>query len=178
VPRYLVGIDVGGTFTDFSVFEETTGAALALKVPSTPPNFAEGIHRGLERLTGEHCADLGDIAALVHGTTIAVNAVIQRNGARLGLLVTEGSGTCRGRRRAAATRRTAPVAVDASKRGRAARARVGETRSSGLREGLRDRIPAQSTRGDRSRAQPPRGGRLRRGQPRGRRGDRRLGRLR
>ena len=40
MPRYLVGIDVGGTFTDFSVFEETTGAILALKVPSTPPNFA------------------------------------------------------------------------------------------------------------------------------------------
>jgi N-methylhydantoinase A len=86
----MVGIDVGGTFTDFSVFEETTGAVLALKVPSTPPNFAEGIRRGLERLAGEYRIDLGEIAALVHGTTIAVNTVIQRNGARLGLLVTEG----------------------------------------------------------------------------------------
>jgi hypothetical protein len=67
VPRCLVGIDVGGTFTDFSVFDETTGAILALKVPSIPPNFAEGIRRGLERLTGEHQIDLGEIRALVHG---------------------------------------------------------------------------------------------------------------
>ena len=88
--RHWLGIDIGGTFTDFALFDTRTGELLGLKVPSTPPEFAEGVRVGLDRLADEHGVDLREIGAVVHGTTIAVNTLIQRTGARLGLLVTEG----------------------------------------------------------------------------------------
>ena len=88
--RYWLGIDIGGTFTDFALFDTSSGGAIGLKVPSTPPAFAEAVRTGLEQLAREHGADLGAIGTVVHGTTIAVNTLIQRAGARLGLLVTDG----------------------------------------------------------------------------------------
>src|SRR5262245_43110590 len=88
--RYWLGIDIGGTFTDFSLFDTSSGEVVGLKVPSTPPAFAEAVRAGLAELAGEHGVDLGAIGTVVHGTTIAVNTLIQRAGARLGLLVTEG----------------------------------------------------------------------------------------
>src|SRR5262247_4863689 len=90
VARYWLGIDIGGTFTDFALFDTQTGDVLGLKVPSTPHEFAEAVRVGLERLADEHRIDLREIGTIVHGTTIAVNTLIQRTGARLGLLVTEG----------------------------------------------------------------------------------------
>jgi N-methylhydantoinase A len=88
--RYWLGIDIGGTFTDFALFDTSSGAVVGLKVPSTPPAFAEAVRAGLTQLAREHGVDLGAIGTVVHGTTIAVNTLIQRAGARLGLLVTEG----------------------------------------------------------------------------------------
>ena len=88
--RHWLGIDIGGTFTDFALFDTQTGELLGLKVPSTPPEFAEAVRAGLARLADEHGVDLREIGTVVHGTTIAVNTLIQRTGARLGLLVTEG----------------------------------------------------------------------------------------
>jgi N-methylhydantoinase A len=90
VTRFRLGIDIGGTFTDFACFDTRTGALLGLKVPSTPPEFAEAVRAGLDQLATEHGVDLREIGTVVHGTTIAVNTLIQRTGARLGLLVTEG----------------------------------------------------------------------------------------
>ena len=88
--RHWLGIDIGGTFTDFALFDTQTGELVGLKVPSTPHEFAEAVRTGLTRLADEHAIDLREIGAVVHGTTIAVNTLIQRTGARLGLLVTEG----------------------------------------------------------------------------------------
>jgi N-methylhydantoinase A len=88
--RHWLGIDIGGTFTDFACFDTATGELIGLKVPSTPPEFAEAVRVGLERLATEHGVELAAIGAVVHGTTIAVNTLIQRTGARLGLLVTDG----------------------------------------------------------------------------------------
>src|SRR5438132_150060 len=88
--RHWLGIDIGGTFTDFALFDTQTGELLGLKVPSTPHEFAEAVRVGLARLADEHGVDLCEIGTVVHGTTIAVNTLIQRTGARLGLLVTEG----------------------------------------------------------------------------------------
>ncbi len=88
--RYWLGIDIGGTFTDFSLFDTASGALIGLKVPSTPDDYSRGVQEGLGQLADEHGIDLAGIATVVHGTTIAVNTVIQRTGARLGLLVTEG----------------------------------------------------------------------------------------
>jgi N-methylhydantoinase A len=90
VTRRWLGIDIGGTFTDFALFDAQRGALIGLKVPSTPPAFAEAVGVGLQRLADEHGVDLAEIDTVVHGTTIAVNTLIQRTGARLGLLVTDG----------------------------------------------------------------------------------------
>jgi N-methylhydantoinase A len=88
--RYRLGIDIGGTFTDFALFDTERGALIGLKVPSTPHDFAEAVGVGLQQLADEHGIALAELGTVVHGTTIAVNTLIQRTGARLGLLVTEG----------------------------------------------------------------------------------------
>jgi len=88
--RYWLGIDIGGTFTDFTLYDPGCHAVTGLKVASTPPDFARAVEDGLDRLAREHGVDLRAIDVMVHGTTIAVNTLIQRTGARLGLLVTEG----------------------------------------------------------------------------------------
>ena len=88
--RYRLGIDIGGTFTDFALFDTERGELIGLKVPSTPHDFAEAVGTGLQRLAAEHGVALGELGTVVHGTTIAVNTLIQRTGARLGLLVTAG----------------------------------------------------------------------------------------
>ena len=90
--RYRLGIDIGGTFTDFSLLDETTGEISGFKSPTVPADPGRGVLDGLHALVAERGVDPGDIGYLVHGTTIAVNTVIQRNGAALGLLVTAGFG--------------------------------------------------------------------------------------
>ncbi|MBI2881572.1 MAG: hydantoinase/oxoprolinase family protein [Candidatus Tectomicrobia bacterium] len=84
--RYQVGIDIGGTFTDFVVREMESGELSALKVPSTPPHFIEGVMDGLAKsgLAPEK------LDLVKHGSTIATNAIIERRGARTGLLTTQG----------------------------------------------------------------------------------------
>jgi N-methylhydantoinase A len=84
-----VGVDVGGTFTDFVAFHEDPGATRAFKLPSVPSDPAGAVVEGFRRLIAEG-ADPGEVALFVHGTTIALNALLQRGGARVGLLVTRG----------------------------------------------------------------------------------------
>src|SRR5215471_2641346 len=88
--RYWLGIDIGGTFTDFTLYDTGTRHSIGIKVPSTPQDFAVAVRDGIDRLAAEHRVDPREIGVVVHGTTIAVNTLIQRTGARLGLLVTEG----------------------------------------------------------------------------------------
>ena len=90
---YLVGVDIGGTFTDCVVLDQS-GGITATKAPSTPHNFADGMINALsvaaERLETplrEFCAQ---IAVLTHGTTVGTNALIQRKGAKVGLITTKG----------------------------------------------------------------------------------------
>jgi N-methylhydantoinase A len=89
-----IGIDVGGTFTDFLLVDEDAGTYLAHKSPSTPVDPSEGVLRGLtevaERLGLETPEFLSRIALIVHGTTVTTNAVLTERGARTGLLTTEG----------------------------------------------------------------------------------------
>jgi len=68
VARHWLGIDIGGTFTDFAVFDTETGGLIGLKVPSTPHAFAEAVRVGLERLTDEHGIDLREIGTVVSTT--------------------------------------------------------------------------------------------------------------
>jgi N-methylhydantoinase A len=88
--RYRVGIDIGGTFTDFSLLDEVTGELSSFKSPTVPGDPGRGVLDGVRALVAERGLDPGAIGYLVHGTTIAINTVIQRNGASLGLLVTAG----------------------------------------------------------------------------------------
>src|SRR5256885_7411347 len=90
---YRIGIDVGGTFTDL-VAIDATGATVLAKVPSTPEDPSLGVLDGLaalaERLGLARGALLAATDRIVHGTTVATNALLERKGARLGLLTTEG----------------------------------------------------------------------------------------
>lgn len=84
--RYVVGIDVGGTFTDLVCLELESGAIGYAKVPSTPPTFIDGVLAALERAK----LSPAEVALLKHGSTIATNSVIQRRGARTSLVTTKG----------------------------------------------------------------------------------------
>ncbi len=88
-----IGIDIGGTFTDFAVWKggsEGYREIVVFKVPSTPPNFAEAVQSGLTRLLADGTLFPADDVLIVHGTTVGTNAVIERRGPSLALLVTRG----------------------------------------------------------------------------------------
>src|ERR1043165_8387174 len=85
--RVRVGVDTGGTFTDF--LYHAAGRARIFKVPSTPDDPSRAITEGLRRVAGETGARLGDLE-VVHGTTVGTNALLERRGARAALVTTEG----------------------------------------------------------------------------------------
>ena len=86
----LVGVDVGGTFTDFFASRKEDGATLVYKRPSTPHNPGEAIVRGLQEMAAALDFDPAQIERLCHGTTVATNALIQRRGGTVALVTTEG----------------------------------------------------------------------------------------
>ena len=88
--RYRIGVDVGGTFTDFYALDETRGAVHTGKRPSTPDNPARAIIEGLQELAARHGIDLGELRRLSHGTTVGTNALIQRRGGRVAMVTTRG----------------------------------------------------------------------------------------
>jgi N-methylhydantoinase A len=87
---WIIGVDVGGTFTDFCVLESHTSAIHVHKTPSTPEQPARAIVEGLGALCAEHNIDVADIARLSHGTTVATNALLQRRGATVAVITTQG----------------------------------------------------------------------------------------
>jgi N-methylhydantoinase A len=90
---YIIGIDTGGTFTDCVVMD-AAGRTVAAKAPSTPDDFSEGVMEslrlGAERLGLTTEALLRDTARLALGTTVGTNTMLQRRGARVGLITTRG----------------------------------------------------------------------------------------
>ena len=84
-----VGVDVGGTFTDFTVLDEATGKMTHFKVSSTPRDPSEAIENGIAALVPRGL-DPASIVHFGHGTTVATNMVIERRGGRTGLLTTRG----------------------------------------------------------------------------------------
>jgi N-methylhydantoinase A len=90
---YRVCIDIGGTFTD-SVLVDSEGNIYEYKVPTTPSDFSEGILDSLQEAAKTHRKSLeqfiGEISLIIHGTTIATNALVQRKLARSALITTEG----------------------------------------------------------------------------------------
>ena len=86
---WSIGVDVGGTFTDFYASERATGRIVSHKVASTPDNPAEAILLGLNDLVEKIDMTLETVRIFAHGTTVATNALIQRRGARVAIVATE-----------------------------------------------------------------------------------------
>jgi len=87
---WRVGIDIGGTFTDAALVDSETGQVRVVKVLTTPEDPAKGFMSALERGLQECGAGGRDVAAVVHATTVATNAIIEGKTARVGMLVTRG----------------------------------------------------------------------------------------
>jgi len=87
--KWLIGVDTGGTFTDLIAFDAVSGALRRAKVPSVPNDPSLAVIDSLQSLFAEGVRP-ADIAMLVHGTTVATNAVLEGKGVRAGLLITKG----------------------------------------------------------------------------------------
>ncbi len=87
---YRIGVDVGGTFTDFVLRDEASGRVAVHKVPSTPADPSEAVRNGLPAVLEMAGAGAAGMGQLVHATTVATNAIIQRHGAKTALVTTRG----------------------------------------------------------------------------------------
>ena len=87
---WQVGVDVGGTFTDFCAFDRESGVVHLHKRSSTPENPARAIAAGLRELCEKFAIRPDSIERLSHGTTVATNALIQRRGAKVAMVTTRG----------------------------------------------------------------------------------------
>jgi N-methylhydantoinase A len=87
---WRIGIDTGGTFTDLVLFSEETGELVSWKVSSTPEDPSLALARGIEEILRRRGLPPGALTYLGHGTTVATNAFLQRQGARTGLVTTAG----------------------------------------------------------------------------------------
>lgn len=87
---YRLGVDVGGTFTDILLLDESSGASHRGKTPSTPEDQSIGVLRGVREVCERAGVPLGDIREVLHGTTVATNAILEGKGAKVGLVTTRG----------------------------------------------------------------------------------------
>ncbi len=87
---YRLGVDVGGTFTDLLLINEESGETFTAKVPSTPEDSSVGVLNGVERICDESGVDPKQVRRVMHGTTVATNAVLTARGAKVGLVTTKG----------------------------------------------------------------------------------------
>ena len=87
---YRIGVDVGGTFTDFVVFNNETGESSYFKVPSTPDDPSIAIANGVCEMLSKFTLSAGRVSFFGHGTTVATNMIIERRGVPTGLITTRG----------------------------------------------------------------------------------------
>lgn len=88
--RYRLGFDIGGTFTDFALSDRETGALRVHKTLTTPHDPSIGVMKGLRQLLLDAAISAADLKTVIHGTTLVANTLIERTGARVGLLTTLG----------------------------------------------------------------------------------------
>src|SRR5215212_1528475 len=86
----VVGVDIGGTFTDFMLYDTESGAVHVHKVPSTPAEPERAMVAGLAELCSAAGLAPQDVTGVFHGTTIATNAVLEHEGAVVGMITTRG----------------------------------------------------------------------------------------
>ncbi len=84
--RYLIGVDVGGTFTDVFILDQRTAQTRVAKVPSTRGDQSKGFVQGIAQAV----EDFAEISTVVHGTTVGTNALLERKGASTGIITTNG----------------------------------------------------------------------------------------
>ncbi|MCU5774833.1 hydantoinase/oxoprolinase family protein [Erwiniaceae bacterium BAC15a-03b] len=87
---WRIGFDIGGTFTDLVLLNDISGEALRHKTLTTPEDPSEGAYTGLTQLTEMAGLKASDIHTITHGTTLAINALLERRGAKTALVVTRG----------------------------------------------------------------------------------------
>ena len=87
---FRLGVDVGGTFTDLLLINDATGESFTAKVPSTPEDSSKGVLNGIEKICRTSGVNPKDISSVMHGTTVATNAILTQKGARVGLVTTKG----------------------------------------------------------------------------------------
>jgi N-methylhydantoinase A len=88
--KAVIGVDIGGTFTDVVLLRQDGKPMVKRKIPSTGPRFADAVLRGLDSVLAESQVDARDIAMVMHGTTVATNAILEGRGARTALVTTKG----------------------------------------------------------------------------------------
>jgi N-methylhydantoinase A len=89
---HRLGVDVGGTFTDLLLVDDEKDDLFRVKTPSTPADPSEGVLVGVRRICEESGIEPGDLGFVMHGTTVATNAMLEAKGARVGLVTTQGFG--------------------------------------------------------------------------------------
>jgi len=87
---YRLGVDVGGTFTDLLLVDDSNGETYTAKVPSTPEDSSIGVLDGINRICSQSDIDLSKVSQVMHGTTVATSAVLTGKGAKVGLITTKG----------------------------------------------------------------------------------------
>src|SRR5262245_48427429 len=87
---YRLGVDVGGTFTDLLLVHDESGGLHRVKTPSTPVDPSEGVLNGVRRICEASGVSPDELAHVMHGTTVATNALLESKGARVGLITTMG----------------------------------------------------------------------------------------
>ena len=87
---YRLGVDVGGTFTDLFLVNDEDGTQHRVKTPSTPSDPSQGVLNGVARICETAGITPGDLGNIMHGTTVATNAVLEGKGSRVGLITTQG----------------------------------------------------------------------------------------
>lgn len=87
---WRIGVDIGGTFTDVAMVDETTGRIGVAKVPTTPTDFAQGVLRALESAMSRYGLVPNQVGLLSHATTVVTNAILEEKGARAALITTRG----------------------------------------------------------------------------------------
>ena len=88
-PAHRIAADIGGTFTDIA-FLTPEGSIVSRKVPSTPEDYARGVISGMEALMSEIDLSFESIGELLHGCTVATNAILENKGAKTALITTRG----------------------------------------------------------------------------------------
>ncbi|WP_076999188.1 hydantoinase/oxoprolinase family protein [Variovorax sp. KK3] len=88
--RYRIGVDIGGTFTDLVMFDTEARMLVNEKVPTTPDDPSRGVLNGIGLLLQKSGVQARDVDAVIHGTTLVANALIERKGVRTALVTTEG----------------------------------------------------------------------------------------